>query len=94
MTVDLGTNQIAGTDPARILALALQRLDDIDGRRPSSALSPQAGEGWQAQCGTPLPLAGEDGGEGQPNVEVRRPPLWDGHTATRIVSRLAEDLLR
>lgn len=61
VTVDLGTNEIAGTNPARILELALKRL---------------------AAC------------EGQALKAVRRPPLWDGHAATRIVARLADDLLR
>jgi len=51
VTVDLGTNEIAGTDPARILALALRRLDIIDGRRPSR------GSGSLEAGGLPTPLA-------------------------------------
>lgn len=62
VTVDLGTNLLAGTDPARVLALASQRLDALE--------------------------AAPAGG-----APVRRPPLWDGLAATRIVARLAEDLL-
>lgn len=68
VTVDLGTNQIAGTDPARVLALALQRLDALDA------------------------LDAEDAATGR-TAPVRRPPLWDGQAATRIVNRLADDLL-
>ncbi|MFX1680963.1 UDP-N-acetyl glucosamine 2-epimerase [Mitsuaria sp. CC2] len=70
VTVDLGTNEIAGTDPARILALAMRRLDDIE--RPSPLPSPASGRG---------------SGEG------RRPPLWDGQAAPRIVAVLAASLL-
>jgi len=33
VTVELGTNQIAGTDPARVLALASQRLDALEAAR-------------------------------------------------------------
>ncbi|WP_067068596.1 non-hydrolyzing UDP-N-acetylglucosamine 2-epimerase [Roseateles chitosanitabidus] len=62
VTVDLGTNLLAGTDPARVLALASQRLDALE-------------------------AAPADG------APVRRPPLWDGQAASRIVARLAEDLL-
>ncbi|MBO9689002.1 MAG: UDP-N-acetylglucosamine 2-epimerase, partial [Mitsuaria chitosanitabida] len=62
VTVDLGTNLLAGTDPARVLALASQRLDALE--------------------------AAPAGG-----APVRRPPLWDGQAASRIVARLAEDLL-
>ena len=63
VTVDLGTNRIAGTDAARVLALAGQRLDELDAAGPDTA-------------------------------PVRRPPLWDGRSAARIVERLATDLLR
>ena len=63
VTVELGTNRIAGTDAARVLALAQRRLDELD-----------------AAGATPVP--------------VRRPPLWDGRSAARIVERLAADLLR
>lgn len=63
VTVELGTNRIAGTDAARVLALARQRLDELD-----------------AAGAAPVP--------------VRRPPLWDGRSAARIVERLAADLLR
>jgi len=63
VTVELGTNRIAGTDAARVLALARQRLDELDAA-------------------------------GTAPVPVRRPPLWDGRSAARIVERLAADLLR
>lgn len=63
VTVDLGTNRIAGTDAARVLALAGRRLDELDAAGPGTA-------------------------------PVRRPPLWDGRSAARIVERLATDLLR
>ena len=61
-----------------ILALAMRRLDDIE--RPSS--------GQLGAFSLPLPLAGEGGGEGQPSVAVRRPPLWDGQAASRIAACL------
>ncbi len=64
VTVELGTNQIAGTDAARMLALAGQRLDELEAAR------------------------------GRPPQPVRRPPMWDGQAAARIVARLAGDLLR
>lgn len=55
VTVDEGTNTLAGTDPARIQALALAAL--------------------------------RDGGK-----RGKRPALWDGHAAERIVQRLVEQL--
>ncbi|WP_431050652.1 non-hydrolyzing UDP-N-acetylglucosamine 2-epimerase [Roseateles sp. L2-2] len=95
VTVDLGTNEIAGTDPARILALAMRRLDDLERPQPSPLPSPASGRGGKKSepVGLPLPLAGEGGGEGQPKVAVRRPPLWDGNAAPRIVTVLADALL-
>jgi UDP-N-acetylglucosamine 2-epimerase (non-hydrolysing) len=53
ITVELGTNVIVGTDPARIAAAALSALEQ------------------------------------QPGTPPRVPPLWDGHTAERIVDVLA-----
>ncbi len=61
ITVEQGTNTLAGTDPARIRTLALQRLRES--RRRS-----EQGEG------------------------ARRPPLWDGLAAVRIVNILASQL--
>jgi UDP-N-acetylglucosamine 2-epimerase (non-hydrolysing) len=55
-TVEYGSNQVVGTDPARILAA---------GRSVLSAAA----------------------------REYRRPPLWDGHAAERIVGVLRERLL-
>jgi UDP-N-acetylglucosamine 2-epimerase (non-hydrolysing) len=55
ITVELGTNTIAGTDPANIVAAALRALDD----RPNTS-------------------------------PPRVPPLWDGHTADRILDALIE----
>ncbi|MFN0186065.1 MAG: non-hydrolyzing UDP-N-acetylglucosamine 2-epimerase [Aquabacterium sp.] len=55
VTVDEGTNMLAGTDPARIVALAREVL---------------AGRGKVG----------------------RRPALWDGHAAERIVAVLAQEL--
>jgi len=54
ITVDEGTNQLAGTDPDRIVALALESL---------------AGGGKRG----------------------RRPELWDGRAAVRIVERLVQE---
>ena len=73
VTIELGTNQIAGTDPARVLALAERRLDEI-------------------AAADAIARAGAPGGAGTAGPPVRRPPLWDGHAATRIVARLADDL--
>ncbi len=73
VTIELGTNQIAGTDPARVLALAERRLDEI-------------------AAADAIARAGAPGGTGTSAPPVRRPPLWDGHAATRIVARLADDL--
>jgi UDP-N-acetylglucosamine 2-epimerase (non-hydrolysing) len=55
ITVEMGTNRIAGTDSARIIEAALSALDQ----------SPQG-------------------------VAPRVPPLWDGHTADRILEALIE----
>jgi UDP-N-acetylglucosamine 2-epimerase (non-hydrolysing) len=55
ITVEMGTNTIAGTDPASIIKAALSALDN------------------------------------PPNSSVPRvPPLWDGHTADRILDALRE----
>ncbi len=55
ITVELGTNTIAGTDPANIVAAAFRALDE------------------------------------SPNTSAPRvPPLWDGHTADRILDALIE----
>ncbi len=97
VTVDLGTNEIAGTNPDRVLELALKRLAACDGHWPSPPPSSASGRGSSEALGPvwpPRPLAGEGWGEGQPLRAVRRPPLWDGQAATRIVARLADDLLR
>lgn len=59
VTVELGTNEVIGTDPERILARVLALLQNQD---PSE--------------GKPLP------------------PLWDGHTAQRIVGILKDCLER
>jgi UDP-N-acetylglucosamine 2-epimerase (non-hydrolysing) len=55
ITVEMGTNTIAGTDTAKIVAAALSALD-----APPSSSAP------------------------------RVPPLWDGHTADRILDALHE----
>jgi UDP-N-acetylglucosamine 2-epimerase (non-hydrolysing) len=55
ITVEMGTNTIAGTDSARIIEAAFSALDQ------------------SANTGTP-----------------RVPPLWDGHTADRILDALIE----
>jgi len=57
VTVDEGTNTLAGTDPARIQALALAAL--------------------------------RDGGK-----RGKRPALWDGHAAERIVQTLVQQLVK
>ena len=62
--------------------------------RPPESVPVRAHANTPRSSQLPLPLAGEGGGEGQPKVEVRRPPLWDGQAAARIVARLADDLLR
>ena len=55
ITVEMGTNTIAGTDPANIVDAAFRALDN------------------------------------PPNRSTRRvPPLWDGHTADRILDALVE----
>jgi UDP-N-acetylglucosamine 2-epimerase (non-hydrolysing) len=55
ITVEMGTNTIAGTNPANIVAAAFRALDN------------------------------------PPNTsEPRIPPLWDGHTADRILDALIE----
>ena len=64
ITIELGSNLLAGTDPEQVLALALRRLDAL-------ATAPATAGG----------------------APVRRPPLWDGQAASRIVARLADDLL-
>jgi UDP-N-acetylglucosamine 2-epimerase (non-hydrolysing) len=56
ITIDEGTNMLAGTDPDRVVELAL--------------------------------LAAAGGGK-----RGRRPHLWDGHAAARIVDILARELL-
>jgi UDP-N-acetylglucosamine 2-epimerase (non-hydrolysing) len=61
ITVEQGTNTLAGTDPARITALALQRLRETEA--PSIRRTPP-----------------------------RRPALWDGLAAVRIVNILASQL--
>jgi UDP-N-acetylglucosamine 2-epimerase (non-hydrolysing) len=61
ITVEQGTNTLAGTDPARITALALQRLREAEA--PSIRRTPP-----------------------------RRPALWDGLAAVRIVNILASQL--
>ena len=48
VTVDLGTNQIAGTDPAQILAFALRRLDAIEGESHGEVGSPPLWDGQAA----------------------------------------------
>jgi UDP-N-acetylglucosamine 2-epimerase (non-hydrolysing) len=55
ITVEMGTNTIAGTDSVRIIEAAFSALDQ----------SPQG-------------------------VKPRVPPLWDGHTADRILDALIE----
>src|SRR5882762_6335942 len=57
ITVELGTNTIAGTNPANIIKAALGALD-----KPASTSAP------------------------------RVPPLWDGHTADRILDSLKEKI--
>lgn len=57
ITVDEGTNELAGTDPARVIALA------------TAAIEGRAKRG-------------------------RRPALWDGHAAQRIVDILARALVK
>src|SRR5258707_2764748 len=54
ITVEKGTNTIAGTDPANIIKAALVALDH------------------------------------PPNPSAQVPPLWDGHTAARILDALIE----
>jgi UDP-N-acetylglucosamine 2-epimerase (non-hydrolysing) len=60
ITVELGTNTIAGTNPANIIKAALGALDALDNPATTSA----------------------------PPV----PPLWDGHTAERILDALIEKI--
>ncbi len=55
ITVELGTNTIAGTDPLKIVAAATRALEDQT--KPAN---------------------------------LRVPPLWDGHTADRILDALLE----
>ncbi len=55
ITVEMGTNIIAGTDPARIVAAASHALENQSNQAPP-----------------------------------RVPPLWDGHTADRILDVLLE----
>lgn len=69
VTVELGTNLLAGTDAAQVLALALRRLDEMEALTGASS----------GPAATAIP-------------PVRRPPLWDGQAAARIVARLAADL--
>jgi UDP-N-acetylglucosamine 2-epimerase (non-hydrolysing) len=57
VTVDEGTNELAGTDPARVIELA------------TAAIEGRAKRG-------------------------RRPALWDGHAAQRIVDILARELIK
>jgi UDP-N-acetylglucosamine 2-epimerase (non-hydrolysing) len=60
ITVEMGTNTIAGTNPANIIKAALGALDALDNPATTSA----------------------------PPV----PPLWDGHTAERILDALIEKI--
>jgi UDP-N-acetylglucosamine 2-epimerase (non-hydrolysing) len=55
ITVELGTNTIAGTNPANIVAAAFRALGNFPNTSP-----------------------------------LRVPPLWDGHTADRILDALLE----